>query len=64
MSQNSLFLLHNRILIVPQPQLIDRQRQSRQTWGSSGKGKKANKKEKNHKHFHLGCSSIPKVLLL
>lgn len=46
MSQNSVFLLQNRILIVPQPQLIDRQRQSRQTCGSSGKENKTDKKEK------------------
>lgn len=46
MSQNSLFLLQNRIVIVLQAQLIDRQRQSRQTCGSSGKEKTANKKEK------------------
>lgn len=48
MSQNSLLLLQNRILIVQQPQLIDRQRKSRQTCDGSGKTKQ-NKKEKTHR---------------
>lgn len=63
MSQNSLLLLQNRILIVQQPQLIDRQRQSRQTCDGSGKKQTPINKTRMKKTktlSHEGCHSIPK----
>lgn len=64
MSQNSLLLLQNRILIVQQPGLIDRQRQSRQTCDGSGKAKQ-NKKEKTHRYPPTwDAAQFPRTMLL
>lgn len=67
MSQNLLLLLQNRILIVQQPQLIDRQRQSRQTCDGSGKkNPKPTKQERKNKNISptRDTAQFPRTMLL